>query len=112
LKLDRYSFFEFFAFQNPKPTLSKLNQAKSDVLMPINQPNLKKNDNTSIALGFVPKAVELSDFEDEMENWCCICNEDGTIICKSCDNDVYCTICWNEGHVDPEFKRHIKKLII
>ena len=32
--------------------------------------------------------------EDEMDNWCVICNEDGDFKCINCDNDVYCKRCF------------------
>lgn len=29
-----------------------------------------------------------------------ICNEDATLVCLSCDSDLYCQACWREGHGD------------
>lgn len=35
---------------------------------------------------------------EEIENWCCICNEDANVKCEGCDLDPYCSNCWAEGH--------------
>jgi hypothetical protein len=49
------------------------------------------------------------------DDWCCICNEDATIACKGCDDDLYCASCWHEGHDEmdsDELKEHRRKLIV
>lgn len=43
-----------------------------------------------------PKAPTFTD--DDIESWCCICNEDGEVRCLGCEGDVYCQNCWKEGH--------------
>lgn len=32
--------------------------------------------------------------KDDMDKWCCICNDDGQYKCVDCDNDVYCKRCF------------------
>jgi hypothetical protein len=36
--------------------------------------------------------------DEDINSWCCICNEDGEVRCLGCDGDIYCSICWREGH--------------
>jgi hypothetical protein len=36
--------------------------------------------------------------DDDIDSWCCICNEDGELRCLGCDGDLYCYNCWHEGH--------------
>lgn len=36
--------------------------------------------------------------DEDIDSWCCICNEDGDVQCLGCDRDIYCSNCWREGH--------------
>ena len=36
--------------------------------------------------------------DDEIDTWCIICQDDATLKCLGCDNDLYCQNCWMEGH--------------
>ncbi|PBP22426.1 zinc finger, FYVE domain containing protein [Diplocarpon rosae] len=48
--------------------------------------------------------------DEEVDNWCIICQDDATVNCLGCDGDLYCANCWKEGHMGPdvgwEEKRH------
>jgi hypothetical protein len=36
--------------------------------------------------------------DEDIESWCCVCNEDGEVRCLDCEGDIYCNECWREGH--------------
>jgi hypothetical protein len=39
-----------------------------------------------------------SRLDDEIDTWCIICQDDATLKCLGCDGDLYCQLCWTEGH--------------
>jgi hypothetical protein len=39
-----------------------------------------------------------SRIDDEIDTWCIICQDDATLKCLGCDGDLYCQLCWTEGH--------------
>jgi hypothetical protein len=45
-----------------------------------------------------PKSNLPSYTDEDIDSWCCICNEDGAVRCLGCDGDLYCQECWSEGH--------------
>ncbi|GFG38227.1 hypothetical protein Cfor_03826 [Coptotermes formosanus] len=47
------------------------------------------------------------DNEKEVElPWCIICNEDATVMCLDCDNDLYCKSCFSQGHDEWQLQHH------
>lgn len=49
--------------------------------------------------------------DEDIESWCCICNEDATIKCLGCDGDLYCRQCWKEGHGNGTGQEHGHKAV-
>jgi hypothetical protein len=49
------------------------------------------------AKGFMKKYAD-----EEIDSWCIICQDDATVECLGCDNDLYCAKCWKEGHMGPD----------
>lgn len=45
--------------------------------------------------------------------WCTICNEDATIRCEGCDDDLFCRACFQEIHADDEeYREHRTKKFV
>ncbi|KAI9100400.1 hypothetical protein DFS34DRAFT_614484 [Phlyctochytrium arcticum] len=87
----------------------------------IKSTNLSDSSSTSIQnsapLGLPPRPLDLEEFrsggDDDIDSWCCICNDDATVRCEECDDDPYCARCFREGHqTDPELRRHIASKIV
>jgi hypothetical protein len=58
--------------------------------------NLPSTPTTTLSRARKTKPSKVPD--EDVSSWCCICNEDGTVRCSGCDDDVYCEACWREGH--------------
>lgn len=48
---------------------------------------------------------EDSEMEEELP-WCIICNENATVRCIDCDNDLYCKSCYTQGHDEWQLQHH------
>ena len=40
--------------------------------------------------------------DSEIDTWCIICLADATLRCQGCTGDLYCSLCWKEGHTGPD----------
>lgn len=66
---------------------------------PSGPPSARIKSSISAKISHSKKKDDLSVYADEdIDSWCCICNDDGTVRCLGCDGDIYCDACWREGH--------------
>ncbi|KAI8647430.1 hypothetical protein BD408DRAFT_408546 [Parasitella parasitica] len=64
--------------------------------------------------GSIPKPLRNTDLHDEIDDWCCICNDDANIECLGCEDDnKYCKECFFHTHksesADYEATKHKSK---
>ncbi|KAI8060672.1 uncharacterized protein B0P05DRAFT_557793 [Gilbertella persicaria] len=65
-----------------------------------NAPNVSTTSNSTKPKGIIPKPLGKDDLHDEMNDWCCICNDDATIECLGCEDDnTYCKPCFVYTHL-------------
>ncbi|CAO3645505.1 unnamed protein product [Mucor fragilis] len=61
--------------------------------------NTTAYDDTSKPKGSIPKPLASTDLHDEIDDWCCICNDDATVECLGCEDDnKYCKECFFHTH--------------
>ncbi|KAF3701350.1 Abscission/NoCut checkpoint regulator [Channa argus] len=61
----------------------------------------KKPTQARTPMSRIPPAAfehQPSDTDEDELPWCCICNQDATLRCHTCDGDLYCNRCFREGH--------------
>ncbi|XP_065259758.1 abscission/NoCut checkpoint regulator [Emys orbicularis] len=97
--LDEASGFNIPADQATHPATSQQNTAK--------KAKLKSQAPTATASAKKPIPIAKAEDSDEEElPWCCICNENATLRCHDCDDDLYCQRCFREGHDEFDRKEH------
>ena len=49
---------------------------------------------------------EEEEFKEAEYPWCIICNEDAVLICRECDDEIFCRRCFKECHMDEDIRSH------
>lgn len=65
---------------------------------PTSVPKAKPKPGSSAKSAAIAKSKLPKYTDEDIDSWCCICNEDGEVRCLGCDGDIYCSTCWREGH--------------
>lgn len=66
---------------------------------PAGPPSARVKSSINSALSQSKQKADLPVYTDEdIDSWCCICNDDGAVRCLGCDGDIYCDACWRESH--------------
>lgn len=67
-----------------------------------------------LTLGSVPKPPDdllvKRHIDDDPDSWCCICNENATMMCLECDDDKYCDKCCRE-HLREELDHKPRRFV-
>ncbi|XP_067414073.1 abscission/NoCut checkpoint regulator isoform X1 [Emydura macquarii macquarii] len=97
--LDEASGFNIPADQTTHPATSQQN--------PPEKTKLKSQAPAATTSAKKPSLIaKAEDSEEEELPWCCICNEEATLRCHDCDDDLYCQRCFREGHDEFDRKEH------